>query len=355
MKIKLKKIAQIFALFFVTSIFTLLFPVKLGNQLTYFVRNIIDTIDSSADFTSDGFYVTDKEIGYFNIKNSTMVYKQHAKGDDFIAGNALGYALYSKYGDTVRLFTNKGVNISNIKTTGYPHISEKYPIIYSLKSNGFGFSSNLFTGDTLIKEYSSNSMITSISTDKLFNTAVSFSDGKGLLINKDGIVILNTENLLSTINVAKSVAIDDSGTYFSVITGIEPEIISVYNIVSKSIVARYETKSDIRYSPVMRIHNETVYFETNNGIIYFTIKDQVFKSFNYRGELIEFSLSNDGSALILSKDNSFNFLYVYNSRGIIVYRTEFSDVVSNINFIDNDSFYVKLNDTIIIYSIKVDS
>ena len=252
MKIKLKKIALIFALFFVSIIYTLLFPVKLGNELTFFVRSTIETIDSSSDFTSDGFYVSDKEIGYFNISNSTMVYKQQAEGDNFIAGNALGYAVYSKYGDTVSLFTNKGIKITDIKTTGYPFISEKYPIIYSLKSNGSGFTSNLFTGDTLIKEYSSNSMITSISTDKFFNTAVSFSDGKALLINKDGIVTLNTENLLSKVNVAKAVAIDDSGTYFSVITGIEPEIITVYDIVSKSIVGRYDTESDVRYSPLMR-------------------------------------------------------------------------------------------------------
>lgn len=355
MKNKKKKILVITSVMITASIYNLLTPMKLGRDFFYKIENVIDTRSEVMNFSADGYYKTAGEIGYYNIKNSSMVHRRLTEDDYLVEGNSIGYAVYKKYGMDIELYSNRGNLIKAMSSPTYPYMPSDWPVAYFVKSNASGFSSYLLTGDMLVKEHNSNSMITSISNNKLLSTAVTFIDGKALLIDRDNQIVLTAENNLSEISVAKAAAVTEDGKYFSVITGVNPEVMTVYDTSTRSIVRRFETGNDIRYSPLIKTIDDRIYYETVNGISYFDINDKRLRTIDYRGELLEIDVSAKKDVLILSKYNGIYYLYIYNSKGVRTYYNEYTSEVSNARFSGEHVFVYKFENYIVINRPGVDT
>lgn len=344
-----KKIANASLVVIISFLYILFIPVKSGIHTTYSIDSAIDTTgDTVSGGSSNGYFIDDTTIGYFDTQKGKISYKYTATEGKLISGNDYGFVLYDKFGFVVEVYSNDGSKRLDIKSPCYPYIPENYPVIYLIKTNGMGFSSYLMSGDILVKDFSTNALITSVSIDKNFNTAVSLSDGRSLLLDREGDILIDVENDLSAISVSKSAVVDNSAGKFFTITGVNPEFFSVYDIKTGGLLDRIETKNNLRYAPIVTNRLGKIFYETGCGINIYDYMKNNHKSIDFNGELKEMDISSDGDILVLTENNERSNLIVFSITGVMLYSKRFSSIVSNVKFIGKDRFYFKVDDVVVI-------
>ena len=156
----------------------------------------------------------------------------------------------------------------------------------------------------------------------------------------------------SKYNYTKGNAIDKDGKYMAICFGIEPEYIEIFQKRTGNRVAKIKTETNFRYRPIMEFKKNRLYYEGENKIEYYDIISkknsiQDKKGLNFKGELQEINFSNDGSILVLSKDDKTSYLSLYSESGLRYFYKEFSKIVDNVRFIDKKSFYFRMDNRII--------
>lgn len=339
----IKIILQSFLVLLLTLLYQILFVDTLGSQLWYVNSGFIDL---SADIvkpesTINGFCIINNTLHYYNTDILERV--QHISVDEksMIVANQTGYVQYTKYGNEMKFYSNRSDLLRTISTSCYPHMFDNQPVVYLIKSNGSGFSSEHLSGGTFLNEFSSNSLITSINVDKNLQTALSFLDGNCLVLNGEGQTIFSTFCTQSRINITKTAKISSDGTLLGVVQGIDPQYLKVFKIEDGTIMLKKELDFDMRYSPLLFLNKDKVYVENgeNLEVLSHNIKKRKKPlSLQTQGELNEFVVGPKGQVLLSSRDKFFYYLLVYNERGIKTYYMEFPSLVQNLTWVDEVSF-----------------
>lgn len=347
-------------LLIVSFAYTLCFPVQLIMRPVYKVDSVIST-ESDMEITQpDAYFVEDDMIAYFSIKNEAVTFIEDLSvlnneyEKNYIAGNINGYVKYNKSGTLLQFFSPNGTLLSEQRSTGcYPYIREDSPIVYAVKDGGQTLRSFYFNGEPLLHDYIDNSLICSVSMSEDFDTAVSYADGYSLLLNRSGEVIFSCEQKEPEIKIAKASCYSAQSKYFCEISGLFPEMLTIYNVDTKAKTAQFQTGSNFRYSPLMKIYNDVVYYETENALeLYFIDKGKRY-SLQFSGELIDFKVNTQNEIILLSEKDSMNYLYVYNSDGVRSFYQESYNSISNLRVYDSETFYFKFDKEIYVLRRKM--
>lgn len=350
-----------FAAFLIVSfIYTLCFPVQLITRPVYKVDSII-SIENDMEITQpDAYFVEDDMIVYFSIKNETVTFIEDLSifnneyEKSYIAGNGNGYVKYNKSGTLMQFFSPNGTLLSEQRSKEcYPYIRDDSPIVYAVKDGGQTVLSFYFNGEPLLHEYANNSLICSVSASENLNTAVSYADGYSQLLNKSGEVIFACEQKEPEIRIAKASCYSADSNYFCEISGLFPEILTIYNVDTKMKIAQFPTGSNFRYAPLMKIYNNIVYYETETTLTLYFITEEKKCSLQFNGELIDFKVNMQNEIMLLSEKDSMNYLYIYNSDGICSFYQESYNSISNLRVYDNETFYFKFDKEIYVLRRKM--
>jgi hypothetical protein len=345
-------------LFAVSFIYTLFFPVNLSTRPIYKVDSIIGTEDSMEITQPDAYFVERDIIAYFSIEKEAMTFIEDLTilNDEncFVAGNMNGFVKYKKDGTLLQFFSPNGTLLNEQRTKDcYPYIKDDSSVVHVFKDNGRNLSLFYFNGEPLLREYYDNSLICSVSTSPDFDTAISYADGHSQLLNRNAQVVFTCEQRKPEIKIAKASCYSPEGKYFCEISGLYPELLTVYDVDAKVQVAQFPTGSNSRYSPLVNIYNNTVYYETENALELYSIDTQENTSLEFQGELVDFKVNMQNEIILLSEKDSMKYLYIYNDNGIrSFYQESYSDI-SNLRVYDDKTFYFKLDKEIYILRRKM--
>lgn len=350
-----------FAVILVVSlVYTLCFPVQLITRPVYKVDSIISTESDMEITRPDAYFVEDDMIVYFSVKDETVTFIEDLSifNDEYeeshITGNINGYVKYNKSGTLLQFFSPNGALLSEQRSKGcYPYIRDDSPIVYAVKDGGQTLLSFYFNGEPLLYEYANNSLICSVSASKNFDTAVSYADGYSQLLNKNGEVVFTCEQKEPEIKIAKASCYSADSNYFCEISGLFPEILTIYNINTKMKVTQFPTGSNFRYAPLMKMYNDIVYYETETALDLYFINEGKKCSLRFNGELIDFKVNKQNEIILLSEKDSMNYLYIYNSNGVCSFYQESYNSISNLRVYDSETFYFKFDKEIYILRRKM--
>jgi len=324
-----------------------LIPVKIYKNKIFYIDKAFD-INSKADanFTSSGYFYSEYECGYFSIDHGMTFLKKIMDENKYIYANSVFFTEYGKTGNYIDIYSNNGYLLKKIESYGYPFIPDESSNFFVIKSNSMGYSLLSISGDYIVKEKNFTSLITSLNIDKSLNTLASTIDGKSYLIDRKGKTIFETENRDSEYIIAKSNAINTDGDKLAICSGINPEYIEIYNLKKFTSIVKFKTDTNHRYQSFLKFFNNRLYYEGKDSLNYYDIKKHKFGSFPVRG-LIEEVKFNKDKILISSAEKGYKYMYVFSEKNNILCYKEFSDNISDFNFIDEDSFYFKLNQHIL--------
>ncbi|MCG8569869.1 MAG: hypothetical protein MJB14_06990 [Spirochaetes bacterium] len=325
--------------------YTLFVPLQSTQEKVFLISKHFSIESDLINQEIDGYYIIDrKECGYFSTNHGMATFFQ-CDDDQYIIANIYGYCLFDKVGETITFFSPLEEKICQISNPGYPFLLKEIPYIYVTKTNGMGFALYNLSGK-MIYQQEFNSVITSLSADKDVNTLVSTLDGKSYLININGEITFSIENH-SQIKMAKSNAIEINGNNFAVCSGLKPEIIEIFDKNTKSKLKKIETNNHFPYQIFMEFQHNRLYYEDKYSISSIHLKSFKLNKFDFKGELLDITFSNNGNLLLLSEENNITYLYLYTINGLKIYFNEFEESIDNIAFVDDYSFYFRLNRSIV--------
>jgi|GEM_PF-1248679 len=352
----MKRFLYIFLIFIFVSSFYLFFrPLKIYKK-DIFVIDKIFAIDNifSMNAKHDGYFVSDNECGYFIMEKGMLHYKKGIE-DEFIQANSNFYIIYKKVGDKVEIYSPKGQLISTINTFGYPYIINERPIFAIIKTNGMGFSLYNINGNILIGEKNFTSIISSISTDENNNVLVSTIDGKTYFYSNKGELVFENYCEDTKIIITKSSTVNNNGEELAICSGLYPEYIEIFkldNLKKIRRIAKYNTKTNFRYKIFMRFFDNRLYYEGINNMNYYDLSRKKNGSFKIKGFINEIDFNDNGDILIVTSHNDINYITMYSYKGKIKYYKEYNEKISNIKFINTDSFYFRISDRIMKINFK---
>lgn len=345
------------ALLIVAFIYTLFFPVQLTTRPVYKVDSIIG-VENGLEITQpDAYFIEHDKIVYFSIEKEAVTFAEDlsVQNEEYcVAGNINGFVKYKKDGTLLQFFSPNGSLLNEQRHQyGYPYIKDDFPIVYLIKDNGRTLSSFYFNGEPLLREYADNSLICSVSSSNNLDTVISYADGFSQLLNKNAEVIFTCEQRESEIRIAKASCYSADSKYFCEISGLYPELLTVYNTETKAEIVQFSTGANSRYTPLLKVYNDTVYYETEQSLELYSVKEGKKRSLYFQGELIDFKVNMQDEIMLLSEKDSLNYLYIYNRNGIRSFYQESYNDISNLRVYNNDTFYFKLDKEIYILRRKM--
>ncbi len=354
-----KRIISASVCLFLALSYMFLLPSTLEPHELFVVDNVIPVVgDSLEPTTPDGYFVDDDGVGYFSTTSATVTYYERANPDlskvntseqSFFVANINGYVRYQKVGSELSFYSNSGTLLKSVSSFSYPFISDSTSdSVFVIKTNGAGFSSYTLGGESIVDDYVTNAFITSITANKNNQSAVSFSDSSVVLLDSAGEREFSMAENYSDIAITKGCAVDSEGKYLVSISGISPEVLTIYDLTVGDIYHQRETGGDLRYSPIIRIKKGLIYYETEGALNVLSINKEREVTLDVLGELREIDISGCGEVAILSRFAQSNYLYIYKPNGILSNYYEIDGNVSNLRYIGDDKVYFKVADSIIL-------
>lgn len=197
--------------------------------------NSIASPDYDSDYSIEGVFRHNfftKPYGfvhYFDNNGRTTYYTNLPRGT-LASVNNKNFIIYRRYGTFIEAFNNNGLIIWRTNTSIYPELaSYTNRSVYHSSDNSkiqmFDFNNNPLSRHIQYGE---------IITDGAFalNTGdyiAGFSSGDIAYINRNGNLDFSISAILSEINIVKSVAISEYGSFALSVSGIRPEYITLYD------------------------------------------------------------------------------------------------------------------------------
>ena len=188
-----------------------------------------DNFNIDGIFKQNFFTKPEGIVHYFDFNGDTIYSTNLARGELATANNQ-NFIIYKRYGNYIDAYNNMGIIIWRTNTSIYPEIAPYAErIIYHSSDNSkiqmFDFNNNPLSRHIQYGE---------IITDGAFalNTGdyiAGFSSGDIAYINRNGNLSFAISTILSEINIVKSVAISEYGSFAMSVSGIRPEYITLYD------------------------------------------------------------------------------------------------------------------------------
>ncbi|MEI0604898.1 hypothetical protein R4K55_11840 [Brachyspira alvinipulli] len=174
-------------------------------------------------------------IHYFDFNGDT-IYSTNLSRGELATLNNENFIIYKRYGNYIDAYNNMGIIIWRTNTSVYPEIAPYAKRTVYHSSDNSKIQMFDFNNNPLSKHIQYGEII----TDGAFalNTGdyiAGFSSGDIAYINRNGNLDFAISTILSEINIVKSVAISEYGSFALSVSGIRPEYITLYDAKGSTI------------------------------------------------------------------------------------------------------------------------
>lgn len=308
------------------------------------------------NFKHNFFTKLESMMHYFNKNGTTIFYTNLSRGELASANNE-NFIIYKRYGSYIDAYNNNGIILWRTNTSIYPEMSPyANRTIYHSSDNSkiqmFDFDNN---------PLSSHIQYGEIVTDGAFalNTGdyiAGFSSGDIAYINRNGNLEFAISSILSEINIIKSVAISEYGSFALSISGIRPEYISLYD--SKGGTLWYaETGlnrrrhvssfvSEKSMTAFMLSDRDIILYNLNNGkekdrinIEKYNMQNAINMKLNSETNTTIMSVSKEGKSAVLIYDNKLKEIIYENSIDGWIYYLDISSEKNEYMIVSDKNIY----------------
>ena len=308
------------------------------------------------NFKHNFFTKLESMMHYFNKNGTTIFYTNLSRGELASANNE-NFIIYKRYGSYIDAYNNSGIILWRTNTSIYPEMSPyANRTIYHSSDNSkiqmFDFDNN---------PLSSHIQYGEIVTDGAFalNTGdyiAGFSSGDIAYINRNGNLEFAISSILSEINIIKSVAISEYGSFALSISGIRPEYISLYD--SKGGTLWYaETGlnrrrhvssfvSEKSMTAFMLSDRDIILYNLNNGkekdrinIEKYNMQNAINMKLNSETNTTIMSVSKEGKSAVLIYDNKLKEIIYENSIDGWIYYLDISSEKNEYMIVSDKNIY----------------
>ncbi len=321
-----------------------------------YVLNMIsgEAVDNTEAVRVDGSYICmgggagfyNRDLGVVNSVNSGIEHE--------VVINKYGYIIYEKVGTEIKGFSSDNRELFVVQTTGYPYFAGDYPCFFVIKSNGMGFTRYNMRGEKEFDGVDYTSIITSLSTNLNQDTIVTTFLGGVFVYGMDGTVKYEyiNSNIANDSAFVKSAAISNDGKIMAIVVGSESEVVSVYNIDSKSILFSINKDSMHPYRSFINIVNKDIYTEDGKNISRYSIKNAHRFDYSFDGELITALVSGDRKLMIVSANNGRNYYRVYSYSGELLFQRDYSSDSGLVAFDETGLIIIKVNEYLLRFEME---
>ena len=355
-----------------TSIFLLLFIFVFGKNRLNEEYNIINIWSKPAisietplldnnfniegDFKHNFFTKPENMMHYFNKNGTTIFYTNLSRGELASANNE-NFIIYKRYGNYIDAYNNNGLILWRTNTSIYPEMSPyANRIIYHSSDNSkiqmFDFDNNYLSSHIQYGE---------IVTDGAFalNTGdyiAGFSSGDIAYINRNGTLDFAISSILSEINIIKSVAISEYGSFALSISGIRAEYISLYNSKGGTLwyldtglnrrrhVSAYVSEKSM--TAFMLSDRNIILYNLNNGkekdrinIEKYNMQNAINMKLNSETNTTIMSVSKEGKSAVIIYDNKLKEIIYENFIDGWIYHLDISSEKNEYMIVSDKNIY----------------
>ena len=293
------------------------------------------------EFNHNFFTKSESMIHYFNKDGITTFYTNLQRGELASLNNEI-FIIYKRYGNYIDAYNNNGLILWKTNTSIYPEISPyANRIIYHSSDNSkiqmFDFDNNYLSSHIQYGEIVTDGAFAKNTGDYI----AGFSSGDITYINRNGTLDFAISSILSEINIIKSVAISEYGSFALSISGIRAEYISLYN--SKGGTLWYLDTGLNRRRHVSAYVSEksmTAFMLSDRNIILYNLnngkeKDRInIEKYNMQNA-INMKLNSETNTTIMSVSKE-------GKSAVIIYDNKLKEIIYE-NFIDGWIYYLDIS------------
>ena len=293
------------------------------------------------EFNHNFFTKSESMIHYFNKDGITTFYTNLQRGELASLNNEI-FIIYKRYGNYIDAYNNNGLILWKTNTSIYPEISPyANRIIYHSSDNSkiqmFDFDNNYLSSHIQYGEIVTDGAFAKNTGDYI----AGFSSGDIAYINRNGTLDFAISSILSEINIIKSVAISEYGSFALSISGIRAEYISLYN--SKGGTLWYLDTGLNRRKHVSAYVSEksmTAFMLSDRNIILYNLnngkeKDRInIEKYNMQNA-INMKLNSETNTTIMSVSKE-------GKSAVIIYDNKLKEIIYE-NFIDGWIYYLDIS------------
>ena len=308
------------------------------------------------EFNHNFFTKSESMIHYFNKDGITTFYTNLQRGELASLNNEI-FIIYKRYGNYIDAYNNNGLILWKTNTSIYPEISPyANRIIYHSSDNSkiqmFDFDNNYLSSHIQYGE---------IVTDGAFalNTGdyiAGFSSGDIAYINRNGTLDFAISSILSEINIIKSVAISEYGSFALSISGIRAEYISLYNSKGGTLwyldtglnrrrhVSAYVSEKSM--TAFMLSDRNIILYNLNNGkekdrinIEKYNMQNAINMKLNSETNTTIMSVSKEGKSAVIIYDNKLKEIIYENFIDGWIYHLDISSEKNEYMIVSDKNIY----------------
>ena len=308
------------------------------------------------DFKHNFFTKPENMMHYFNKNGTTIFYTNLSRGELASANNE-NFIIYKRYGNYIDAYNNNGLILWRTNTSIYPEMSPyANRIIYHSSDNSkiqmFDFDNN---------SLSSHIQYGEIVTDGAFalNTGdyiAGFSSGDIAYINRNGSLGFAISSILSEINIIKSVAISEYGSFALSISGVRAEYISLYDLkggtlwyLETGLNRRRHVSSYVSEKSMMAFmlsDRDIILYNLNNGkekdrinLEKYNMQNAINMKLNSETNTTIMSASKEGKSIVLIYDNKLKEIIYENSIDGWIYYLDISSEKNEYMIVSDKNIY----------------
>ena len=308
------------------------------------------------DFKHNFFTKPENMMHYFNKNGTTIFYTNLSKGELASANNE-NFIIYKRYGNYIDAYNNNGLILWRTNTSIYPEMSpyanrSVYHSSDNSKIQMFDFDNN---------SLSSHIQYGEIVTDGAFalNTGdyiAGFSSGDIAYINRNGSLGFAISSILSEINIIKSVAISEYGSFALSISGIRAEYISLYDskggtlwYLETGLNRRRHVSSFVSEKSMtafMLSDRDIILYNLNNGkekdrinLEKYNMQNAINMKLNSETNTTIMSASKEGKSIVLIYDNKLKEIIYENSIDGWIYYLDISSEKNEYMIVSDKNIY----------------
>ena len=308
------------------------------------------------EFNHNFFTKSESMIHYFNKNGITTFYTNLQRGELASLNNEI-FIIYKRYGNYIDAYNNNGLILWKTNTSIYPEISPyANRIIYHSSDNSkiqmFDFDNNYLSSHIQYGEIVTDGAFAKNTGDYI----AGFSSGDIAYINRNGSLGFAISSILSEINIIKSVAISEYGSFALSISGIRAEYISLYNSKGGTLwyldtglnrrrhVSAYVSEKSM--TAFMLSDRNIILYNLNNGkekdrinIEKYNMQNAINMKLNSETNTTIMSVSKEGKSAVIIYDNKLKEIIYENFIDGWIYHLDISSEKNEYMIVSDKNIY----------------
>lgn len=308
------------------------------------------------EFNHNFFTKSESMIHYFNKDGITTFYTNLQRGELASLNNEI-FIIYKRYGNYIDAYNNNGLILWKTNTSIYPEISPyANRIIYHSSDNSkiqmFDFDNNYLSSHIQYGEIVTDGAFAKNTGDYISG----FSSGDIAYINRNGTLDFAISSILSEINIIKSVAISEYGSFALSISGIRAEYISLYNSKGGTLwyldtglnrrrhVSAYVSEKSM--TAFMLSDRNIILYNLNNGkekdrinIEKYNMQNAINMKLNSETNTTIMSVSKEGKSAVIIYDNKLKEIIYENFIDGWIYHLDISSEKNEYMIVSDKNIY----------------